>query len=62
MPVSVCARHSLAIRFDLCADHKKNLVTRVGEIGKLLGAKWKEMDDEDKKVWCCLTCVKLAQS
>jgi hypothetical protein len=35
---------------------------RVGEIGKLLGAKWKEMDDEDKKVRWRLTratCAKL---
>lgn len=23
---------------------------RVGEVGKLLGAKWKELDDEEKKV------------
>lgn len=35
----------------LCADHKKYLFEpRVGEIGKLLGAKWKDMDDEEKKV------------
>ena len=24
-----------------------------GEVGKLLGAKWKEMDDEEKKVRFC---------
>ena len=50
MPVSVCARHSLAIRFELFVLITNNLVPRVGEIGKLLGAKWKEMDDEEKKV------------
>lgn len=27
------------------------LLTRIGEVGKLLGAKWKEMDDEEKKVY-----------
>lgn len=27
-----------------------------GEVGKLLGAKWKELDDEEKKV-CCCRCV-----
>ncbi len=26
------------------------LTRRAGEIGKLLGAKWKELDDEEKKV------------
>ena len=51
MPVSVCARHSLAIRFDLFVLITNKLVPRVGEIGKLLGAKWKDMDDEEKKVW-----------
>jgi hypothetical protein len=49
MPVSVCAFYSLAIRFDLFVLIT-NLVPRVGEIGKLLGAKWKEMDEEEKKV------------
>ena len=55
MPVSVCARFIIwrSRREPLCADDKnKNLVPRVGEIGKLLGAKWKEMNDEEKKVQC----------
>jgi hypothetical protein len=25
-----------------------------GEVGKLLGAKWKELDDDDKKVNTCI--------
>lgn len=50
MPVSVCTRRSLAILFHLFVLIKNNLVPRVGEIGKLLGAKWKEMDEEEKKV------------
>lgn len=25
-----------------------------GEVGKLLGAKWKELDDDEKKVSCCV--------
>jgi hypothetical protein len=27
-----------------------------GEVGKLLGAKWKELDEDEKKV-CCVTCM-----
>ena len=50
MPVSVCACCSLAIRFDLFVPVTNNSMPRVGEIGKLLGAKWKEMDEEEKKV------------
>lgn len=50
MPVSVCACHFLTIRFDLFALITNNLAPRVGEIGKLLGAKWKEMNDEEKTV------------
>jgi len=50
MPVSVRMRHFLAIRFEHFELITTNLVPRVGEIGKLLGAKWKEMNDEEKKV------------
>lgn len=47
-----------AIRFELFALITNNLVPRVGEIGKLLGAKWKEMDDDDKKVRYWPNCAK----
>jgi hypothetical protein len=30
----------------------------VGEVGKLLGAKWKEMDEDEKKV-CIMCCFML---
>jgi len=29
-----------------------------GEVGKLLGAKWKELDEDEKKV-CLLCCVSM---
>ena len=46
MPASVCS--SL---FSTC--HRRGLRAFghcVGEVGKLLGAKWKELDEEEKKV------------
>ena len=40
---------------------KRKLTLALGEIGKLLGAKWKELDDSEKKVSvihlrCSLAC------
>lgn len=48
MPVSVSV-------FQICQP-LTNLVQYVlGEVGKLLGAKWKELDDEEKKVYFAAT-------
>ena len=30
--------------------HRRGLRAFAGEVGKLLGAKWKELDEEEKKV------------
>ena len=43
----MCASFSGDPLFDLFVLITNNLVPRVGEIGKLLGAKWKEMDEEE---------------
>ena len=50
----------VSFRFDFFALITNNLAPRVGEIGKLLGAKWKDMEEEEKAVRCSFNSVKPA--